>query len=85
MTNALVKLMRQLDDPSGLSEDELLRAVSNVREMRFTVEEVAAKDLQRRGWSTRDIGERLGLDHKTIQAWLRRADARQEDHPNGES
>lgn len=85
MTNALVKLMRQLDNPSGLSAEELLRAVANVREMRTTVEEVAAKELQRRDWSTRDIGRRLDLDHKTIQAWLARAEARAGEHPDGET
>lgn len=81
VTNALVKLMRRLDDPAELSDDELLRAVVNVREMRTKAEEVVAEQLQARGWSTREIGDRLGLDHKTIQGWLRRAEARRSDHP----
>jgi predicted transcriptional regulator len=85
VTNALVRLMRRLDDPTELTEDELLRAVVNARELRTIAEEVVAKELRGRGWSTHRIAAGVGLTHKAIQAWIDRADARtadgQKDHP----
>lgn len=67
--DALVRLMQNLDDPSELSDDELVRAVVRARETKKRAEGTAAAELRRRGWTWPAIGRAIGVDQSTAHGW----------------
>lgn len=71
--NALVRLMTAGYDPTGLSDEELVRAAIEARETKKRAELSAATELAARGWSWRRIGKALGVDHTTAYGWVRDA------------
>lgn len=71
--SALVKLMENLDDLSGLTEDELVRVALKAPETKKTTEQSVAAELARRGWSWRRIGKALGVNYTTAYGWVRDA------------
>lgn len=73
--NALVRLMKTLDDPSVLTETELVAAAKEARETKKTAELAVAVELAKRGWSWRRIGTELSVDHTTAYGWARDAGA----------
>ncbi|MFC5997093.1 hypothetical protein ACFQE5_23045 [Pseudonocardia hispaniensis] len=67
--NALVRLMANLDEPSALTDDELVRAVIEAREAKKKAEGTAAAELRRRGWTWPQIGKAIGVDQSTAHGW----------------
>lgn len=68
--SALVRLMKNLDDPTALDDDDLVAAAIEARETKKTAEVAVATELARRGWSWRRIGKALGVDHTTAYGWV---------------
>lgn len=68
--NALVLLMQNLDNPSVLTDEQLVAAAIDARETKKTAEVTVATELARRGWSWRRIGKALGVDHATAYLWV---------------
>lgn len=71
--NALVLLMRNLDDPSVLTDEQLVAAAVDARETKKTAETKVAAVLAGRGWSWRQIGKALDVHHSTAYGWVRDA------------
>lgn len=71
--NALVRLMQNLDDPSGLTDDQLVRAAAEAKEAKKLAELAAATELACRGWSWRKIGDHLAVNYSTAYGWVRDA------------
>lgn len=69
VTNALVRLMTNLADPSVLSDEDLVRAVVEARDAKKKAEGVAAAELRRRGWTWPQIGNAIGVDQSTAHGW----------------
>jgi hypothetical protein len=67
--NALVLLMAHLDDPSTLTDDQLVAAVIQAREAKKIAEGNAAAELRRRGWTWPQIGKAIGVDPSTAHGW----------------
>lgn len=67
--NALVLLMANLDDPSKLSDQQLVEAVIEARETKKIAEGKAAAELRRRGWTWPQIGKAIGVDQSTAHGW----------------
>lgn len=66
-----------------MSEAELVRAVINARELKTAAETAVVVELQRRGWSYRQIGRALDINWTTARDWALRDPADTENHPNG--
>lgn len=77
--NALVRLVSNLDDPSALSDDEIVEAIRQARETRRIAQRRGAQELQRRGWSLRKIAAALGVHFTQPKRWMEDA-----DQPTGE-
>lgn len=75
--------MRSLDDASGMTDAELLRAVQNARQLKREAETTVVTVLLQRGWSLRGIARELGLDHRTVSAWVGRDTERGTDTGTG--
>lgn len=71
--SALVRLMANLDNPSTLSEGELIEAAAEARATKKTADLTVATELASRGWSWRQVGAALGVDHSTAYGWVRDA------------
>lgn len=75
--NALVRLMANLDDPSVLSDDELVKAAIDAREAKKIAEVTVATELSRRpGWTWRRIGAALGVNYTTAYGWVNPSSAK---------
>lgn len=68
--SALVDLLSSPDDPSSLSDEQLVEAVRQARTARKTAERAAAAELSRRSWSWARIGEAMGVDPSTAYRWV---------------
>lgn len=71
--NALVLLMRNLHDPSVLTDEQLVAAAVDARETKRSAETAVAAELAGRGWSWRQIGQALAVHHSTAYGWVRDA------------
>lgn len=67
--DALARLMTNLDDPSGLSDTDLVQAVVQARETKKIAEGRVAAELRRRGWTWPAIGKAIGVDQSTAHGW----------------
>lgn len=68
--SALVRLMSNLDDPSEMSDSEIVEAIQQARQSRKMVEGAGATELRRRGWTWEKMGEALGVDLSTPHRWV---------------
>lgn len=68
--NALVLLMSNLDDPSGLTDEQLVAAAREARETKKIAEVKVATELAARGWTWRRIGAALGVNYTTAYGWV---------------
>ncbi len=69
--NALVRLMSNLDDPSGLTDEQLVEAIREAREIRRKALRSATIELQRRGWTARDIAGAVGVHFTQPGRWAK--------------
>lgn len=61
--------MSHLDDPSALSDEQLVEAVRQARETKKVAEGRVAAELRRRGWTWPAIGKAIGVDQSTAHGW----------------
>jgi hypothetical protein len=66
---ALVRLMRNLENPELLTDQELVAAAVEARGAKKEAEGVAAAELRRRGWTWARIGDAIGVDQSTAFGW----------------
>lgn len=67
--NALVRLMSNLDDPSVLTDEEIVEAIRQARENRTKAQTVGAAELRRRGWTLRRIADAVGVHFTQPKRW----------------
>lgn len=68
--DALVRLMNDDFDPSGLTTEQLVAAAAQARETKKRTEAAVAAELYRRGRSWRQIGTALGVNFTTARGWV---------------
>ncbi|HEY9354639.1 MAG TPA: hypothetical protein VIP28_15360 [Nocardioides sp.] len=68
--DALVRLVTNDFDPSGLDDDTLVAAHAEAKDTKKRTEAVVAAELYRRWRSWRRIGKALGVDHTTARGWV---------------
>ena len=69
--SALVRLMTNPDDLSGLTDEELVRAMREARESKKVAEVWGSDELRRRGWTVEQIGKALGVHRAQPMRWAR--------------
>lgn len=74
-------MLRNLDDLSTMSPEEIARAIKNAQDIKALVEGAGAAELRRRGWAYRQIGDLVGRHHSTVGDWIDRHDAGRKVHP----
>lgn len=67
--DALARLMTNLEDLSGLSDDDLVQAVVQARETKKIAEGKVAAELRGRRWTWPAIGKAIGVDPSTAHGW----------------
>ncbi|MFR9807084.1 hypothetical protein ACL02T_33025 [Pseudonocardia sp. RS010] len=67
---ALVRFLDNLDNLDDLPVDVLLGTYRELEETRAWARRDIARELNRRGWSWRQIGKALQVDHKTAYGWV---------------
>jgi hypothetical protein len=66
----LVRFLNNLDNLGDLPPDVLLGTYRELEETRLSARRDIAAELERRGWSWRQIGKALSVDHTTAYAWV---------------
>ena len=74
--SALVRLMLNKDDLSGLTDEEVIQAMREARESKKAAESLGAVELRRRGWTVERIGNELGVHRAQPMRWAREHSSR---------
>lgn len=66
----LVRLMTNRDDLSGLTDDEVIKAIRDARQAKKVAETWGSEELRRRGWTVEQIGKALGVHKAQPTRWV---------------
>jgi hypothetical protein len=65
----LARLMSNRDDLTGLTDEEVVKAIRDAREAKKVAETWGAAELKRRGWTVERIAQALGVHKAQPTRW----------------